>query len=138
MASLGQREHGRKKQKQKKPLRRVWWDKNTKINKTLPRGLIATIFVLFFFFFCNVILPYGHPRSRLKLGVKVGGWSWGYIGKKLKWSYTPNSYTWNNKLWLWPLSDKKMNKHPRSRSNHRVGGIWDKTIEMIQDPQLLY
>ena len=61
----------------------------------------------FFFFFCNVILPYGHPRSRLKLGVKVGGWSWGYIGKKLKWSYTPNSYTWNNKLWLWPLSDKK-------------------------------
>ena len=72
MASLGQREHGRKKQKQKKLLRRVWWDKNTKINKTLPRGLIATIFVCFFFF-CNVILPYGHPRSRLKLGVKVGG-----------------------------------------------------------------
>lgn len=37
---------------------------------------------LFVFFFCNVILPYGHPRSTLKLGVKVGGWSWGYIGKK--------------------------------------------------------
>ena len=109
MASLGQREDGGKKQKQKKPLRRVWWDKNTKINKTLPRGLIATIFVCLFVcsFFCNVILPYGHPRSRLKLGVKVCGWSWGYIGKKLKWSYTPNSYTWNNKLWLWPLSDKK-------------------------------
>lgn len=69
MASIGQREDGRKKQKQKKPLRRVWWDKNTKINKTLPRGLIATIFVCLFFFFCNVILPYGHPRSRLKLGV---------------------------------------------------------------------
>ena len=66
MASLGQREDGGKKQKQKKPLRRVWWDENTKINKTLPRGLIATIFA---FFFCNVILPYGHPRSRLKLGV---------------------------------------------------------------------
>ena len=49
MASLGQREDGGKKQKQKKPLRRVWWDKNTKINKTLPRGLIATIFAFFFF-----------------------------------------------------------------------------------------
>lgn len=49
MASLGQREDGGKKQKQKKPLRRVWWDKNTKINKTLPRGLIATIFVCLFF-----------------------------------------------------------------------------------------
>ena len=49
MASLGQREDEGKKQKQKKLLRRVWWDKNTKINKTLPRGLIATIFVCFFF-----------------------------------------------------------------------------------------
>ena len=60
MASLGQREDGRKKQKQKKPLRRVWWDKNTKINKTLPRGLIATIFVCLFlyFFFFSVMLFY--------------------------------------------------------------------------------
>ena len=57
MASIGQREDGRKKQKQKKPLRRVWWDKNTKTNKTLPRGLIATIFVCLFFFF-SVMLFY--------------------------------------------------------------------------------
>ena len=58
MASLGQREDGGKKQKQKKPLRRVWWDKNTKINKTLPRGLIATIFVCLFLFFFSVMLFY--------------------------------------------------------------------------------
>ena len=58
MASLGQREDGGKKTKQKKPLRRVWWDKNTKINKTLPRGLIATIFVCLFVCFFSVMLFY--------------------------------------------------------------------------------
>ena len=107
MASLGQGKMEEKNKNKKNLSEGCGGIKKNKINKTLPRGLIATIFVCLFFFFCNVILPYGHPRSRLKLGIKVGGWSWGYIGKKLKWSYTPNSYTWNNKLWLWPLSDKK-------------------------------
>ena len=43
----------------------MWWDKNTRINKTMPRGLIATIFAFFFKCYFTLWSP--------KIKAKVGG-----------------------------------------------------------------